>query len=170
MNVVTSTFVNTALEQSEAVRYTRKVDHALTLFRTIDRDHSKTITADEINDHLDDADVQEFLNSLDVGPDQARFLFEMLDSDGGGSIDLQEFLSGCIRLQMPPKLLDLLLWSRQAKNSRSELHMQMSRMCEAVGVPSRPTFVRQSQVECLPSMSDAMSLPGRVPPATGETN
>lgn len=143
MNVVTSTFVNTALEQSEHVRYSRKIDHALSLFKSIDRDNSSTITADEINDHMDDPLVQQFLKSLDVGVDQARFLFEMLDTDGGGSIDLQEFLSGCIRLQMPPKFLDLLLWSREGKHSRDEIGEQLERLGEAIGAQTRPGLQRR---------------------------
>merc|ERR1711920_720561 len=107
-----------------------------------------SITADEINDHLDDKQVQKFLKNLDVGPEQARFLFEMLDTDGGGSIDLQEFLSGCIRLQMPPKFLDLLLWSRETKVAHEDINAQMRRLCEATGAKARPDFQRQSCRSC----------------------
>merc|ERR1712190_455439 len=70
-----------------------------------------------IEDHLQSEAVQEYFKAIDVDPSEAKHLFEMLDINGSGKIDLEEFLSGCLRMQGPAKALDLLLMTRESRRN-----------------------------------------------------
>jgi len=59
--------------------------------------------------------MQAFFMSIDVDASQAQDLFELLDADGRGYLDFQEFLSGCLRLQGEPRAVDLLLVAKESR-------------------------------------------------------
>eukprot|EP00931_Biecheleriopsis_adriatica_P018570 TRINITY_DN12974_c0_g1_i2.p1 TRINITY_DN12974_c0_g1~~TRINITY_DN12974_c0_g1_i2.p1 ORF type:complete len:644 (-),score=92.96 TRINITY_DN12974_c0_g1_i2:24-1955(-) len=109
MNVVTATFIESALRRAESARVSMQIARAYRLFKALDVDSSGTIGFDEINDHLETAPVLEFFQDLNVHPLEAKFLFQMLDINNSGTIDFEEFLNGCIRLQGNAKALDMLL-------------------------------------------------------------
>merc|ERR1712187_451088 len=43
--------------------------------------------------------MQAFLNAIEIDPSDAWTFFKLLDSDGGGSVDIEEFVEGCCRLR-----------------------------------------------------------------------
>merc|ERR1712050_160068 len=50
--------------------------------------------------------------------DEAEDLFNLVDIDGSGSIDPEEFVNGCIRLQGPAKALDLASFMHEYKQAQ----------------------------------------------------
>jgi len=116
MNIITGTFVNNALERADEVKEIHKVDQARKLFQSLDIDLSGCITFDEIASQLESADVRDFFSAIDVDVSEARCLFEVLDIDNSGSIGFEEFLSGCLRLQGPAKVIDLMLILKENKD------------------------------------------------------
>merc|ERR1712232_557083 len=71
--------------------------------------------------------MQEYLKAIDVNPDEAETLFKVLDLDGSGHIDYDEFVHGCLRLKGNAKAIDFFtlqhdqkLWMRQA-NQMSQM-------------------------------------------------
>merc|ERR1719245_1602210 len=126
MNVVTGTFVQTAIERAGEVKDLGRVHQARRLFKSLDLDHSGYISFAEIDNHMESALVKEWFESVDVDPSEAKCLFELLDINNSGSIDFEEFLGGCLRLQGPAKAVDLLLVTR---DNRCAFERQSECLC-----------------------------------------
>eukprot|EP00929_Paragymnodinium_shiwhaense_P062290 TRINITY_DN31105_c0_g1_i1.p1 TRINITY_DN31105_c0_g1~~TRINITY_DN31105_c0_g1_i1.p1 ORF type:complete len:730 (+),score=136.86 TRINITY_DN31105_c0_g1_i1:69-2258(+) len=122
LNIVTGTFVEAAIERAAEVKLVDRVYQARRLFQTLDLDKSGLITFNEVVEHMnqiDKTELKEYFESIDVDISEASCLFEILDVDDSGSIDLEEFISGCLRMQGPAKALDLLLITRESSRSQS---------------------------------------------------
>jgi len=109
LNVVTATFVEASIERAGKVHELEQLSHASKLFKSLDRDGSGYITLDELEDHLECIEVQNFFQSIDVDVGEARAVFKVLDVDDTNTIEFWEFLTGCLRLQGPAKSIDLVL-------------------------------------------------------------
>eukprot|EP00928_Gymnodinium_smaydae_P001157 TRINITY_DN10423_c0_g5_i1.p1 TRINITY_DN10423_c0_g5~~TRINITY_DN10423_c0_g5_i1.p1 ORF type:complete len:606 (-),score=77.71 TRINITY_DN10423_c0_g5_i1:276-2033(-) len=70
-------------------------------------------------------DVQRILYELDVADDDQHNLFETLDADGGGTIDMEEFCSGIQKLRGDPCRSDIISIDFKIKSVQSELHACM---------------------------------------------
>merc|ERR1719189_2957837 len=51
--------------------------------------------------------LKEYVDALGISPENTRMLFRLLDKDGSGKIDLEEFCDGCLRLQGEAKSMDV---------------------------------------------------------------
>merc|ERR1712048_972640 len=71
---------------------------------------------------MDDGDVSAFFILLDVDPSDAYALFKLLDDDGSGTIDADEFVDGCLRLQGQAKSIDLAKVRHETKMMLQSLH------------------------------------------------
>mmetsp|Transcript_22828 Transcript_22828/g.65881 ORF Transcript_22828/g.65881 Transcript_22828/m.65881 type:complete len:438 (+) Transcript_22828:153-1466(+) len=120
MNIVTATFIEAVIERATRVNELRKLRDASRAFQCLDVDESGLITFDEIADHLEDSEVQDFFRSIDVDVREAQCLFDLLDISGSGAIEFEEFLSGCIRLQGPAKASDLVLAVKEIRSALQE--------------------------------------------------
>merc|ERR1719199_1840014 len=79
------------------------------VFREANGGITGVMTWEMFESQLDKRNMQEYFRAIDVDPSEARGLFRLLDLDGSGAIDAEEFLSGCLRLRGPAKALDLAL-------------------------------------------------------------
>merc|ERR1712151_485740 len=70
---------------------------------------------------LDTPQMQEFFKAIDVDQSEAKGLFRLLDLDDSGSVNAEEFLSGCLRLRGPAKALDLALLIREVRGIEQSL-------------------------------------------------
>merc|ERR1712079_743186 len=109
LNVITGTFVQAAIERAGEVKDMKNLQRALKLFKRMDLDQNGHIALEDLNAHMEEDFLQEWFQSIDVECGEAKSLFELLDVDDDGKIDLCEFLDGCLRLQGPAKAVDLLL-------------------------------------------------------------
>jgi len=109
LNIVTGTFVAEAISRAKEVRMLFSASQAHRLFRTLDVQDSGFIAFEDIEKHLEDDDVQDYFETIDVDPSEAKCLFEILDIDGSGQIELSEFLEGVLRLQEPARALDVMI-------------------------------------------------------------
>lgn len=119
-NVVTSVFVENAIERAAEVGKLNKVDQARKLFRYVDMNGNGTISYEEIEAHLLSPMVQSYFRSIDIDASDAKQLFELLDFDGSGYLDFEEFLGGCLRMQGPAKTLDVLMSNRDMRGAFDE--------------------------------------------------
>jgi len=115
MNVITGTFVQSAMERATQNDELRKVHQARRFFTSIDRNHEGVITFEEIEQNLDSQELKDFFRSIDVDLSDAKHLFDMLDAHNTGRINFNDFLGGCMRLHGPAKALDLVLVMRELK-------------------------------------------------------
>merc|ERR1712129_248520 len=66
-------------------------------------------------DHLKNPEVGAYFSKLGVDPNEVGKLFVLLDEDGSGCIDKDEFMFGCIRLKGEAKSLDLAILHREVQ-------------------------------------------------------
>lgn len=117
LNVVTGIFCQCALETArtdqdnlieyqlnEKQRYVKTLER---LFSEWDESGNGTCSRQEFETHLADDAMQALLRSLDIEVRDALTLFNLLDSDGSGQIDLDEFVTGCITMRGGAKAVHL---------------------------------------------------------------
>merc|ERR1712139_187566 len=90
------------------------------VFRAADQDGDSNLTKQEFSDSLKRPDVIRALHEVDIDFNNAENLFDILDYDGSGSIDMTEFKRGCLRACGEAKAKDVLavqcdLWKTQTK-------------------------------------------------------
>lgn len=117
LNIVTGVFVESALGNS-------KRDHDLMveterekkedmlrelklLFEEIDSDKSGTVSYQEICHAYDDDRMVAYMCAIGVEFDDVAALFSLLDRDQEGKVDVQEFISGCMRLHGPATNMEI---------------------------------------------------------------
>merc|ERR1712039_230624 len=69
------------------------------LFAELDTSGDGSITLNEFEDHLSEERMQAFLHTIEIDTADAWTFFKLLDADGGGSVDIDEFVEGCLRLR-----------------------------------------------------------------------
>jgi len=117
LNVVTGVFCQSALESAQRDQdmlmqqiMANKQNHVKKvkeLFQDIDCDNSGFITLQELESRMEDAAVQAYFNSLELDVHDAWTFFKLLDTDEGHTIEIEEFIMGCMRLRGPAKALDV---------------------------------------------------------------
>lgn len=117
LNVVVGAFVAAASEIAKKDRDTlvkwelqqceNLTKRIISFFQDADKDQSGTLTWDEFRTYMKDRKVKAYFQTMDLDVSQAHVLFELLDTDGGGGVELQEFLEGCMRLKGNAKSIDL---------------------------------------------------------------
>jgi len=107
MNVVTGVFVESALGSAREDRE-REVVHAVRkIFKMGDQDQSGEISWAEFLKTLEDPSNTRYFSDIGINVAEAQSLFELLDADCSGSISVQEFIQGCLRLRGQAKAIDL---------------------------------------------------------------
>lgn len=62
-----------------------------------------------------------FMESLGISTDDVWGLFLLLDADGNGDVDLDEFVTGCMQLRGPAKSLQIAKMSFENKLTRQAI-------------------------------------------------
>merc|ERR1719247_3443196 len=92
-----------AHERSKLIEDVRKV------FMKADSDKSGALDWEEFERHVGDPRVQAYFRQLDLDIETSgtRGLFTLLDFDGNGVVDADEFIYGCARLKGHARSVDL---------------------------------------------------------------
>jgi hypothetical protein len=109
MNVILGIFCHNAMEAFDkdkekllelhmAERY-NCVESLTELFTTHMTSNSSELSVEEFATLIQDPEMQAVLKTLDIETRDARTLFEVLDHDRSGSLDLEELIEGCITLR-----------------------------------------------------------------------
>eukprot|EP00931_Biecheleriopsis_adriatica_P114889 TRINITY_DN9076_c0_g1_i1.p1 TRINITY_DN9076_c0_g1~~TRINITY_DN9076_c0_g1_i1.p1 ORF type:complete len:684 (+),score=116.08 TRINITY_DN9076_c0_g1_i1:45-2054(+) len=130
LNVITASFVENSIARSKVVKENDVLHKARVLFRALDLDNSGEISYQEIQEHLEEPGVQEFFRSIDVDPSEAESLFGILDISGDGSLNFEEFIGGCIRLQDNARALDLLMVTVDSHMAFDQSMAELGRIAE----------------------------------------
>jgi len=117
VNIVTGVFVDGAIEMSKSDRMlmlekrmhqtSEIAGQLLELLIEMDSDQNGYISYDEFMRALERRDVQDFLVALDINASEASTLFQMLDANGDGHVDLVEFVDGMSLLKGEAKSSDI---------------------------------------------------------------
>merc|ERR1712187_459058 len=85
----------------------KQLDKIKQLFNKMDSDTSGGISLEELEWCLQDRTVQAYFEYLELDVSDAWTFFKLLDTDGGNSVGLDEFLLGCMRLRGYAKAIDM---------------------------------------------------------------
>lgn len=117
LNIVTGFFVDGTMQASvnqkdEMLRIAQEkktlmMEMMRELFEQLDTDNSGKLSLEEFESHLDDEDLQEYFCMLDMGKEEARNLFLLLDVHHAGEIDINQFVDGILKVMGSPKNLDI---------------------------------------------------------------
>jgi len=154
LNVVVGTFVETAADVarrdqdaiieanlSQVREYARNIRK---FFKDADKDKSGLLSFAEFESHLADERVKAYFTSLDLDVSQAKQLFQLMDTDEGGALAIEEFIGGCMRLKGESSVdVNLLLY--QNDNMCNKVDKMMEVLVKKVGALEKHcgTFMSQ---------------------------
>merc|ERR1711933_291595 len=75
----------------------------------------------EFETYMCNEKCQAYLETLGIDLSDAWSLFKMLDSDGGGTIDVEEFVSGCLNLKGSAKAVHIAKMEHDSRMMRQLL-------------------------------------------------
>lgn len=176
MNIITAVIVNVALEQSSSDKELRRLlederkgelmDQLYMMFQSLDADGSGTVLLDELL-AIKPKDLEllhEFCGDMDI-----KEVFNTLDVDGLGSLDIVEFCEGLYRAVMDGTPLELRRVAYQL-NRLEKVVVQMYNICtnsseghtrESVGGFFAPRETEQPPIDETPRNSEAPREDGR---------
>mmetsp|Transcript_30059 Transcript_30059/g.89176 ORF Transcript_30059/g.89176 Transcript_30059/m.89176 type:complete len:451 (-) Transcript_30059:102-1454(-) len=126
MNVVTGVFVEASLKTARDHHEAILLSSAGNLFQDSDMDESGHVTWKEFESRLDHPDMQEFFKSIDVDVSEAETVFHLMDMNEKGSLDVDQFMGGCLRLRGPAKAVDLAMLMHETRRMARRHAKQMS--------------------------------------------
>lgn len=85
------------------------------VFDELDSNSSGALSLEEFERHINDEKIIAYMSQLGLDVSQIRTLFKLLDADRTGEVDLEEFVSGCLRLRGGAKNLDLAILTYQVE-------------------------------------------------------
>jgi len=117
LNVISGLFLQSAIEQAQ-----QDLDDVITahlqgqctyvsrfkaVFDDMDVNHDGKLSLSEFEGALEKKSMNDLLQAMEIeGPD-AWTLFKLLDADSGGSVDVDEFVTGCLNLKGTAKAIHL---------------------------------------------------------------
>ncbi|CAJ1405750.1 unnamed protein product [Effrenium voratum] len=117
LNVVTAVFCQSAIEgaQNDHITAVQSVladkeahlQKVRELFNQLGAGEDAPITFSVFNEKIHTEAVREYFTSLGLDIWDAWTFFKLLDADGGGEVEAEEFLLGCLRLRGPATAIDI---------------------------------------------------------------
>mmetsp|Transcript_133492 Transcript_133492/g.297793 ORF Transcript_133492/g.297793 Transcript_133492/m.297793 type:complete len:609 (-) Transcript_133492:24-1850(-) len=110
MNVVTAFFVESALRAAKEDERSHVLHNLMEMFQTAEGNEDDTVVTEaEFEKHLEKPQMQAFLKAVDLTSEEAKasHFFQLLDADGSGGVEQEEFVTGCVRLTGSARAVDL---------------------------------------------------------------
>eukprot|EP00927_Polykrikos_kofoidii_P052326 TRINITY_DN4610_c0_g1_i1.p1 TRINITY_DN4610_c0_g1~~TRINITY_DN4610_c0_g1_i1.p1 ORF type:complete len:683 (-),score=121.96 TRINITY_DN4610_c0_g1_i1:20-1960(-) len=96
------------------------------LFKHLDSDKSSQVSMEEVRRHLEDPMMIAFMSNLGIDSSDVSDFFAILTSEGGHTgVDIDTFVSGCMKLRGQARSVDLVSLSVQQKRAWKE-HRQLA--------------------------------------------
>mmetsp|Transcript_60158 Transcript_60158/g.175793 ORF Transcript_60158/g.175793 Transcript_60158/m.175793 type:complete len:590 (+) Transcript_60158:72-1841(+) len=125
LNVVTGVFCHTAIEsashdqdmaaQAQMVAKEEYILMLRRLFKRINMNHTGTITLQELECALKDDKVSSYFEAIDLSSDEAFSLFKLLDEDGSHVLDIDAFVTGCLKLRGQAKNVQIAMMMHETR-------------------------------------------------------
>jgi len=112
MNILTGIFVDRALESGKEEKRRFLLQEVRAVFLEGD---SEKMTWPEFQAQLENPHMQMLFDALDVDEEDAEELFHVLDAQQTGSIEAEEFVNGCLRLDGPTKAVDFAAFAEEQR-------------------------------------------------------
>merc|ERR1712187_351355 len=79
------------------------------------------ITREQLHESFKSDRVKHYFSVLDIDVADSNYLFDMLDLDGSGEVDMEEFVSGCLRLKGAARSIDVHTLMFEVKQTMSKI-------------------------------------------------
>jgi hypothetical protein len=142
LNVMTGVFCQNAIDSAahdqdlvaqsildQKEMYVHQIEQ---IFGRIDDDNSGSITIQEFKGHLENEQMRAYFDSLGLDTSDIWTLFKLLDADQGSVLELDEFISGCMRMKGYAKGVDVAKLSYEQRWLSKRLGEFMTRTDEAL--------------------------------------
>jgi len=167
LNVLTGVFCQNAIDSAQHDQdlvtqammaqkesYVNKIQE---IFKSIDTDGSGTLTIQEFRRHLGSETIKAYFESLELDVSDVWTLFKLIDTDEGNMIDLDEFVTGCMRLKGAAKCIDVAGMNQEQKWMSKRLTRFMKRTEARLVELQTQMHVSETQVlaalGCSPSLA-----------------
>mmetsp|Transcript_67701 Transcript_67701/g.201335 ORF Transcript_67701/g.201335 Transcript_67701/m.201335 type:complete len:316 (+) Transcript_67701:1375-2322(+) len=117
LNIVTGVFVDGAIQRSSQERDLRLekekeqkrmyIAMLTDLLEEIDVEGTNKIYREDLEEAFKSEQVKHYFSVLDIDVADSNYLFDMLDLDRSGEVDMNEFINGCLRLKGNAKSIDI---------------------------------------------------------------
>jgi hypothetical protein len=121
MNVITGVFVESALTNTKQENDVDMMMNMRELFDDIDFSGTGLISWEQFRKmSCKPGKMDMYFKAVDLDPNEAGGLFKLLDLDESGTINVDEFVMGCLRLRGPAKAIDMatLMFDTRKANQR----------------------------------------------------
>lgn len=135
LNVLTGIFCDAAMQAANADRSNviqaqleeraGLVETVRSLFEESDADGSGQVSKEEFMRVLANEEMVAHLNSLGLHTDEAHGLFELLDDDDSGFMEVDEFVNGILRLKGAAKAVDMVTLLYENK----KIYRKLNKLC-----------------------------------------
>ena len=125
-NVIAGIFVTDALEMAsrdreirqrgELVRARKNMQVLSSLFQELDDSGSGLLHRSDFHDQLRRPEVQALFSHFDFDIMDAESFFTLLDVDGSGTVDIEEFVVGCLRMHGKSNAIDMEISIHETKS------------------------------------------------------
>merc|ERR1712039_339692 len=85
------------------------VKEVMRLFIEADSDNSNSVSWEEFESFMADEEIRAYFMALDLNLTSCERIFNYIDQDGSGHINLQQFVEGCLQLKGNAKMVDVTL-------------------------------------------------------------
>lgn len=157
MNILTGLFVANAKEVSQVDRdlviraqlkdrksFANQLKECL---RSIDTDDNGTISKDELIEHMSSADLYAYLKTLDVTVSDAQGVFKLLDVNGTGEVNIDEFVLSLMRFQGSARAVDVATLLYEGKRNEARWNAYMDYIEEQFDVVKKRLRIDSSKVD-----------------------
>jgi len=120
-NVVTGMVVQFSQRSSKEDNDIFFIESVREVFKHANGGSVTHLTWTDFQEQLGKTHVRDCLKAIDINPCEARGLFTLLDLDNSGTIDAEEFLSGCLRIRGPAKALELVLVLKELTSMHQDM-------------------------------------------------
>merc|ERR1712003_5268 len=156
MNVLTGIFVANAKEVSEVDRdiviraqlKDRKsfANQLKKVLRSIDKDDSGSISKHELLEHLASSEFYAYLKTLDVTVSDAQGVFKLLDVNGTGEVNIDEFVLSLMRFQGSARAVDVATLLYEGKRNEARWNAYMDYIEEQFDALKRRLHIDSSRL------------------------
>lgn len=112
LNVITGVFIDAVMKNAAAEDEEQTRSRLRRLFHGIGLREGDSIDYAEFDMLLPRKEMKEFFKTIDVDILNAQHLFELLDADHSGALDMEELIDGCLKIWAPCQSLDMQLMRR----------------------------------------------------------
>eukprot|EP00746_Dinoflagellata_sp_MGD_P112283 gnl/MRDRNA2_/MRDRNA2_49290_c0_seq1.p1 gnl/MRDRNA2_/MRDRNA2_49290_c0~~gnl/MRDRNA2_/MRDRNA2_49290_c0_seq1.p1 ORF type:complete len:645 (+),score=102.50 gnl/MRDRNA2_/MRDRNA2_49290_c0_seq1:89-2023(+) len=142
LNVVTGIFVESAMAMAQQDRdfviqetmneRQSKANELGKIFREADISGDGMLSLEELEDHFADASVAAYLQALDLDVSSTRAMFQLLDADKSGHVEISEFMEGCRKLTGTLSSLDFAMSRMESQRNMHQLEAKLTDRIEKI--------------------------------------